>query len=370
MAYVQTAYVSLFDEEDDGPEDVTFKADVAKAVGNGGDDRFTFEKYVSHVDMGDDNDTVVFKNFAGAANVILGDGDDRLLGSNADYIAAIDAGAGNDFVVINGAGTVDLGTGADQLTANGYVGQIHATGTAGNTLALNAGAGTVDLSEGNDVVTANAWLIGLTAGGGDDDISLSAGGDTIDLGDGADILNADGYIISLDTGDGDDTVTLNASGGGGIIDLGEGNDTFQSTSGWISGVDGGLGDDNITIAGGTASGGADNDHLATDGDSVSFLFGDEDDDILTFTPTAQNEYNQFNGGSEAVRDTLVILVEEFSAADIQTLQNDLSGYSEAETAYLSQFNIRIEDVERVVVKTPSDEVAPEFFITIDLDAIF
>ncbi len=195
---------------------------------------------------GDGNDTVVIdtrdqtKDDSRLVSINLDTG----AGSDVIFIAGnnttrIDAGAGDDFVAVEGEAIVDGGDGNDLIYAR------TASGDAGD-----------------DVIFSDGFASG---GDGDDSItlfSLDRAGDTVAKlaygGAGNDQIVAS-VKANIDGGTGDDVLILRE---GGFAGGGSGNDTISS---WDKAtVEGGDGDDDILLfQGGTADGGAGNDTINT-----------------------------------------------------------------------------------------------------------
>jgi hypothetical protein len=208
-------------------------------VGNASDTGYQRQDVFGHLNVATQggDDTVVL-NATGVQQVLLGDGNDELyVNGNVDDLSTtayndgqsfIDAGAGNDYVDLDGQ--ADIFTKDVENLDNDYQ---------------------VLLGDGHDTLVANQGGDHIVDGGdGDDDIIINGNGDQVVTGgDGDDmvLVNGDGDQ-TVDTGAGNDDVTLN-SNGDHIVSLGDGNDTGVINGNGVHNVDLGAGDDSFIING-------------------------------------------------------------------------------------------------------------------------
>jgi Ca2+-binding RTX toxin-like protein len=187
-----------------------------------------------------------------------GDGSDVIFiaGNN---VSKIDAGAGDDFVAVEGDAVVDGGDGDDLIYAR------TASGDAGNDVIFSDGFASG--GEGDDNITIfsldseNDTIAKVAFGGAGDDQIVASVAANVDGGDGNDVvILRDGG--SGGGGAGDDTLsawanaTLEGGEGsddillfrGGSADGGEGDDKIVSN--YFASVSGGKGNDTVTMSGG------------------------------------------------------------------------------------------------------------------------
>jgi hypothetical protein len=195
---------------------------------------------------GDGNDTVIFdtRDQTNDDSRLVSIDLDTGAGSDVVFIAGnnttrINAGAGDDFVAVEGEAVVDGGDGNDLIYAR------TASGDAGD-----------------DIIFSDGFASG---GDGDDSITLftlDREGDTVAKlaygGAGNDQIIAS-IKANIDGGTGDDVLILRE---GGFAGGGDGNDTISA---WDKAtIEGGDGDDDILLfQGGTADGGAGADKIST-----------------------------------------------------------------------------------------------------------
>ena len=158
------------------------------------------------------------------ASVIAGAGNDTITGQGS-----INAGDGNDTIVLTGAATVNAGKGNDVIDTANNVG-VDVTGISidagsGDDVITVAAAASIDAGAGNDVIDASKYTgvdaaITIIAGDGDDIITVG-GNASVETGSGKDIITTvDGYagtltVKNFETGD-----ILNLTGGTGNITVG------------------------------------------------------------------------------------------------------------------------------------------------------
>jgi Ca2+-binding RTX toxin-like protein len=198
----------------------------------------------------------------------LGDGDDRLWGSNDGPMSAL-GGDGDDQIFAGWDGDVLVGGAGDDLLAGGAGrDELHggagddrlAGGTDDDQLYGEAGSDVLAGGSGDDELLAAAGddvLLGgdgrdyLDAGAGDDTLSGDADDDTLYGGDGDDRLEGGAGIDYLEGSTGTDALFGGAgndvlSGGAGddMLDAGAADDVVYSGPG-ADRVDGGTGDDTL-----------------------------------------------------------------------------------------------------------------------------
>ncbi len=193
-----------------------------------------------------------------AIDVDTGDGSDVIFiaGNN---VSRVNAGAGDDFVAVEGDAIVDGGDGNDLIYAR------NASGDAGDDIIFTDGFGSG--GDGDDSITLfsldaeNDTIAKLAFGGAGNDQIVASVKANIDGGDGEDVLilrdggfaggGAGNDTISawadatIEGGDGNDDIMLRA---GGSVDAGAGDDTVDTR--YYSSVSGGTGSDTITMNGG------------------------------------------------------------------------------------------------------------------------
>ncbi|AMX97695.1 hypothetical protein A4R28_31265 (plasmid) [Mesorhizobium ciceri] len=209
--------------------------------------------------------------------------------------ANLDAGAGDDTVIIQ-AGSIhdiDLGDGVDSVVISGSGTQVgNVTGGIGDDL-ISVGileveegvffsepiVGIISGGEGGDTITIGGGNVeAVDAGAGDDQVSI--GGNTaieldIDGEAGNDTITVSGNATiggSIFGNDGNDTVNIDGGTVGttispGIVDLAGGADIFNMTAGHVTGsVFGEGGGNTYTVSGGTVDGSI---YAGSQDDSVS-----------------------------------------------------------------------------------------------------
>ena len=158
------------------------------------------------------------------ASVIAGAGNDTITGQGS-----INAGDGNDTIVLTGAATVNAGKGNDVIDAANNVG-VDVTGISidagsGDDVITVAAAASIDAGAGNDVIDASKYTgvdaaITIIARDGDDIITVG-GNASVETGSGKDIITTvDGYAGTLTVTDFETVDILNLTGGTGNITVG------------------------------------------------------------------------------------------------------------------------------------------------------
>jgi Ca2+-binding RTX toxin-like protein len=207
-----------------------------------------------------------------AIDVSTGEGSDVVFiaGNN---ISRVDAGAGDDFVAVEGDGIVDGGDGNDLIYAR------TASGDAGDDVIFTDGFASG--GEGNDNITIfsldseNDDITKLAFGGAGNDEIVASVSANIDGGEGNDVL-----ILreggSAGGGDGDDKISAWATA---TVEGGAGNDDIFLLNGGR--VDAGAGDDIVSVGNyATVSGGQGDDTIDLKGGGVfTFSKGDGKDTV-------------------------------------------------------------------------------------------
>ncbi|KPF66142.1 hypothetical protein IP69_15715 [Bosea sp. AAP35] len=233
------------------------------------------------IDGGEGDDTLLGE--AGNDRLVGGEGDDTLEGGEGDDRLeggagddTLDGGEGDD-ILLGGAGADELigGAGNDSISAD--AGDVVDAGAGDDIIVVSGEEGettTVDAGEGNDeVINTSSGRIsgGLAMGAGNDKLANSG------------VIAAGSDGVAIDMGEGDDVVNLYVgSTVAGAILLGSGNDrlTMNSYLGAVT-VDAGDGNDDITTSDGNdvIYGGAGNDSIfAGAGDDT--IFAGEGDDLI------------------------------------------------------------------------------------------
>ena len=197
----------------DGADQITGDAGSDTLLGDAGADTLSGGFGNDSLSGGVDDDQLY--GAQGDDSLVGGDGNDNLVGGPG--LDLLDGGLGNDTLIgssyrdASGPDTLLGGDGNDVL----QIGQ----GAAGGNL-LDGGAGDDQLNSGYD--TGGSTLVG---GEGNDAVFAGGYGDVVDAGAGADNI----YVVrnaTVAAGDGADVLTVNylAFGGGGVYDLGAGDD--------------------------------------------------------------------------------------------------------------------------------------------------
>ncbi|WP_312222997.1 RTX toxin [Rhizobium rhizoryzae] len=156
------------------------------------------------------------------------------------YVTAGTGGEGDDTLTVTGRGitNIDAGAGNDSLILKSdSISDIRTVSGDDSIKAAGAFVGSIDGGDGNDDIQIKAKLaLDLLGGAGDDTMKVAA--DTIrnlDAGDGNDNLVLEGNRIFARGGLGNDTVSIKATGADPLIEYGfgrgDGQDTVRSTSG-------------------------------------------------------------------------------------------------------------------------------------------
>ncbi|SMO80004.1 protein of unknown function [Thalassovita litoralis] len=316
-------------------------------VGNASDTGYQRQDVFGHLNVATQggDDTVVL-NATGVQQVLLGDGNDELyVNGNVDDLSTtayndgqsfIDAGAGNDYVDLDGQ--ADIFTKDVENLDNDYQ---------------------VLLGDGHDTLVANQGGDHIVDGGdGDDDIIINGNGDQVVTGgDGDDLVNIMGDgDQTVDTGAGDDQLLIagdgDASAGGRfghIISMGDGNDTGTILGDGVHDIDLGAGDDWFYIEGSrvpdnnidntiedrqtTINAGDGDDYVGVNGDH--FLLADlgAGNDAMELNADELSADDAING-NEGI-DTLILHNSE------RTLQGGRVGASEtSSTQSIEIFDLR------------------------------
>lgn len=201
---------------------------------------------------GDDTVTVTGEDADGLLGPELGEYYDREDDANWSGSVFVDAGAGDDSVIVDG-GTVQVnvaGDGSDMVQLTG-VGDVLVTAGDGDTVIGSDDALYTVVDLNGDAA--------LFEGGASDEHAYVLGDSTVNAGGGDDALIASDGAQSLSGGDGDDTIRANSE------DSFPGNHTALAEHYIDASVDtleGGAGDDALVLAhGDIATGGADTDHF-------------------------------------------------------------------------------------------------------------
>ena len=292
----------------------TISADIAildsAAPAGPGIDTLTLEnsgRIIGNVDLGNGVDIVRNAGMIDG-DVLLGAGDDEFDGRGGTVTGVVDGGDGND-VIRGGAGNDTLMGGAGNDTVAGGAGADVMDGGTRDTSVFGFDA--LDYSESNagvqvnlgDATQSTSAPVKGAAGTGfgghaegdtfqnfqkvigsafDDFVYGADGGSVVELGDGNDTFDNDATLFTedlVDLGAGNDIARTGA--GDDLVDGGAGNDLLQGEDGgdWLLGGDG-----NDLLLGGAGAdqldGGADADALfgGADGDS---LIGGAGDDLLS-----------------------------------------------------------------------------------------
>jgi Ca2+-binding RTX toxin-like protein len=216
--------------------------------------------------------------------IITGASDDsiRVRASNA----TVDAGAGNDVIMVDGQANVVAGEGDDFVstyghsTVDGGTGDDHiltydhsaATGGDGNDYISTYAYSNASGGNGNDILSAYDHST-LDGGAGEDSLRAY---DHANLSGGAgnDHISAYDYAV-VDAGTGNDSVHTYSYA---TVSAGDGDDHVRTND--YSVVDGGAGNDGIWVGGSsTVTGGAGDDHINVTGDNstINFAKGDGND---------------------------------------------------------------------------------------------
>lgn len=248
--------------------------DIIEVITGDGNDRLSGSNGVEYLYGGAGSDTI----FAlGGDDVIAGGGYDVFLelGDGFDYL---NGGAGDDW--ITGSGTLLGGAGNDSLEGGNYRGNV-LDGGAGNDEIV--GGGTITGGTGNDIIYVLRTGGSVNGGLGDDQVT---GGANIPV----TAVFSSGRSISLDFGGSADTAQS----------TGEGNDSFSGIQNFRTSAG------NDTLLGGTSAnsfwGGAGQDVLLGGGGNDR-LFGQAGMDRLNGGGGA----DQLDGGVDQLRDVFVYI---------------------------------------------------------------
>jgi Ca2+-binding RTX toxin-like protein len=179
--------------------------------GSDGDDTLDGGRGFDILDGGDDDDVLIGGN--DADQLTGGAGNDTLYVDNDDIVGGIvDAGAGNDKIIVQDTGGVTLNV--QTVNAEWVVG--------------DAGADNFDASSMTGPVTLEGASGGdsLTGGAGDDSLDGGANKDTLIGGDGNDTMLGGDHDDTLDGGAGDDSLTGDGGDDVFVMTVGMGNDTI------------------------------------------------------------------------------------------------------------------------------------------------
>nr|WP_254429865.1 LamG-like jellyroll fold domain-containing protein [Ruegeria atlantica] len=210
-------------------------------TGGGNDHIESLGVFRAHVDAGHGNNNVVVNGANSRA--VTGNGHDTIrAGGLHTYV---NAGGGNDNIHVTSAiGEVHGGSGNDQIHLNAVAGhvdggygddtyRIYAAGAnltdhhGTNYIHFNALGGNIQLGGGNDVIYANVVGVNVNAGHGNNRIELGALGANITAGNGHDIINvhaAGGGAVNAGHGNN----TVNFTGAVADIQVGDGHDTINA----------------------------------------------------------------------------------------------------------------------------------------------
>jgi Ca2+-binding RTX toxin-like protein len=319
----------------------------------GGNDTIAIDSWAMTINTRSGNDTVTLTGSNGSqiftgdgADIIhAGSGDDQIAPDGVDpvvslpdaYADFVDAGAGNDVVMVGPNDTAIGGAGNDtlhlflQLSTVGVnidLGLLLAGGTVQNGTGTISGfevMGSLNLGSGNDTVVLgdapNAqWTNALAGNGGDDTLTGGAANNSLLGGNGDDALyglagndSMSGGLGNdfLDGGDGNDQLYGDddpIQTGADEILGGAGDDHIESFGGNDI-LDGGIGNDTILAWGGDdqIEGGAGDDYINGGGDFDTVNGGDGNDTILAggqFATPGAGQHDNINGG--AGNDTVTL----------------------------------------------------------------
>ena len=332
-----------------------------------GDDQLFGGSGNDYLDGMDGND--VLDGYDGNDTIIGGNGNDTI--TDAGLIANIDAGAGDDYIGINGptSGLVDGGTGTDRLQITGVF-SLNITGlTIANTeiletngsqpvtayasqfeafdtiryndanlnfgvllnLAATGGATTLDLSDelddnGGRPVTVNGSNDNetITGGGLGDTLNGGSGNDTLYGGDGDDWLTGGIHNDNLMGQGGNDFLLGGVNNGEGddTLDGGDGNDTLNG------------GNDNDTL-----TGGAGNDSIYDGGlGSTTNINGDDGDDFINLDGPASGTVNGGAGTDILSISFFTGSITGFTISNVEILDTNGSNSFNGKASQFNAFN--------------------------------
>jgi len=215
-----------------------------------------------------------------------GAGDDIISGGSgsADTLIGGDGNDTADYTYTNTSLTVDLTLGTAFITANGSGPEtLHSIenlilGDGNDALIGNTGANIFSAGGGNDTLYGGIGNDTLSGNVGDDELNGGQGADTLNGNVGNDVVNGDSgsdFIIGAGGDDtlngGDDQDEIFGGTGDDTLDGGNGNDRLFGDAGMDT-LTGGIGIDFLR--------GGDDDDMISGGDGVDRLFGDNGNDIL------------------------------------------------------------------------------------------
>jgi len=259
---------------------------------------------VAAINAGGGDDTIILAVATAKGTISGGDGNDVISGNNGIDMLYGDDG---DDLLSGNAGNDKLYGGSGDDTLNGNDGTDTLSGDDGNDL-LGGGAGNdiINGGNGNDTIDGGAGIDTLNGNDGDDTLGGGTENDKLYGGAGADVLNGDdGNDLlygeadddTMSGGTGNDTLhggtgndTLNGNDGTDILNGDDGNDILSGEAGKDT-LKGGMGDD--TLGGGTDNDklyGGDGDDLLNGNDGVDMLYGDAGNDTLNGDSGADKLY--------------------------------------------------------------------------------
>ncbi|MBO6292629.1 MAG: hypothetical protein J6N51_10310, partial [Selenomonas sp.] len=255
---------------------------------------------------GGGNDVVNIDGALLDSTISTGAGRDSI-GANSSKGSVINAGAGDDSVVIREDADrtfVDLGDGRDSLTINGEVKNSTLVGGAGDdSIVITGGSSTANISlgAGNDSVqiAALAKDTSIYGGAGADVVVLGNGGQYsyVDLGDGADSIQLAGAYkeFSITGGNGKDTFNFtDATGNITITNYDVNTDLIVGSAPADTDVDE---YGNVTLGGAVVNVSKTGDYYAVQTDDGYTAWGDEDGSVIDLHTIGWNEVTTIYGGA-------------------------------------------------------------------------
>ena len=237
-----------------GADSITGGTGADTISGGSGADTITdtlVANYSDSIDAGSGNDSIVL-----AAAVTLDTGD-VIDGGDASDTDTLDLGNSHNLIDaadanIQDIDVISLGTGGETLNLSHQTEGFTITGgNGGDNITSGKGADSITGATGNDNITAGSGNDTIAGGAGDDVINGGAGADSIDGGAGTDSITGGSGADTILGGAGNDTITDTFASGTDSIVAGSGNDSIvladDTTLGSSDVIDGGTGNDKLSL---------------------------------------------------------------------------------------------------------------------------
>ena len=249
-AFITAIINILLDAQGNANVSIDAKDGFASVRTGDGDDTITMDVHsAAHISSGKGDDSITIRTYAmsEAARAYYPEGTVEVAA-----VYNVHSGDGNDTITIDTHGNVRnvyAGDGSDVIAIRSTM--EHSTDDENRTYLVRGAVSNIDAGAGDDtiLIEAEGMVSGIDGGSGNDTFHVSGSMVTgIYGGEGDDTFDVFGSTVSnLRGGEGDDTIVITADRQVMGVWGGDGNDTIEITAPTISIVNGGKGDDTIIL---------------------------------------------------------------------------------------------------------------------------